>query len=226
MTHNEPDLGLSELPPHVRERWPVAVERAARKTRAAVPNPVVGPLVKAAKKGSTASQRVVWLQRAASAWTQPLQSVAACRRGCAHCCHIPVTISGIEAALIGRHTGRAPAQPDESVRLDAFAELTDAATALEALSAAMAPTPCPFLREGTCSIYDVRPMACRLLLNLDDDDLLCRQVPGQAIPVPYADSTQLKAMFLLAQPATQLADIRAFFAQQERQGETSTGKKA
>jgi hypothetical protein len=39
----------------------MAVERAARKTQAAVPNPAVGPLVKAAEKGSTTAQRVVWL---------------------------------------------------------------------------------------------------------------------------------------------------------------------
>ena len=58
-------------------------------------------------------------------------------------------------------------------------------------------------------------MACRLLLNLDDDDLLCRLVPDREIPVPYADATQLKALFLLAQAAVPLADIRAFFPQPE-----------
>jgi hypothetical protein len=225
MTRDEPDLNLLALPPHVRERWSMAVERAARKTQAAVPNPAVGPLVKAAQKGSTAAQRMVWLQRAASAWAQPLQGVAACRRGCAHCCHIPVTISSVEAALIGRHIGQAPAQPGESVRLDAFNDLTDAVIALQALSTAVAPSPCPFLREDVCSIYRVRPMACRLLLNLDDDDLLCRRVPGQDIPVPYADSSQFKALFLMAQLAAPLADIRALFAPQgtwSRRGQTRT----
>lgn len=223
MTRHEPDPNLHALPPHVRERWPVAVERAARKTQAAVSNPAVGPLVKAAQKGSTAAQRVVWLQRAASAWAQPLQDVAACRRGCAHCCHIPVTISGVEAALIGRYIGRAPARPGTSVRLDTFAALADAVAALQSLSTAMAPSPCPFLLEEACSIYEVRPMACRLLLNMDDDDLLCRRVPGQDIPVPYADSTALKALFLMAQPAAPLADIRSFFAQHEPLSKSSAG---
>ncbi|RCW65155.1 hypothetical protein DES41_11379 [Pseudorhodoferax soli] len=54
-------------------------------------------------------------------------------------------------------------------------------------------------------------MACRLLLNLDDDDLLCRLVPGQDIPVPYANSGQLKTLYLMAQASTPLADIRDFF---------------
>jgi hypothetical protein len=139
-----------------------------------------------------------------------LQGVAACRRSCAHCCHIPVTISSVEAALIGRHIGHAPAQPGESARLDAFTVLIDAVAALQSLRTALAPSPCPFLREDACSIHEVRSMACRLLLNLDDDDLLCRWFPEQDIPVPCADSSQLKALFQMAQPATPLADIGVF----------------
>ena len=70
---------------------------------------------------------------------------------------------------------------------------------------------CPFLVDGSCSIYAHRPMACRTHLNLDDDDLLCRLVPGIKVPVPYADATQLKAFYLAAQPNAELADIREFF---------------
>jgi hypothetical protein len=65
--------------------------------------------------------------------------------------------------------------------------------------------------NDACSIYNARPMACRLLLNLDDDDLLCRRVEGAAVPVPYADSDQLKTLYLMAQVASPLADIRDFF---------------
>ena len=58
-------------------------------------------------------------------------------------------------------------------------------------------------------------MACRLLLNLYDDDLLRRLVPGQAIPVPYARAGVLKGFALLAQPTAKLADIREFFPDQK-----------
>ena len=51
------------------------------------------------------------------------------------------------------------------------------------------------------------------LLALDRDDLLCRLVPGHAIPVPYADARMLKGLYLLAQPAARLADVRGFFPQ-------------
>jgi hypothetical protein len=208
MSQAEPDL--SALPQYVQERWPVAVERATRKTASAVPNQDANKLLKVSQKASTAAQRIVWLQRAASAWAKPLEEVAACRRGCAHCCHIAVTISSVEAALIGRHVGKKPAEPAHSVRIGA---LTDAASAHAAVLAIGAPEvgACPFLVDGACSIYEVRPMACRLLLNLDDDDLLCRLVPGQDIPVPYANSGQLKTLFLMAQASTPLADIRDFF---------------
>jgi hypothetical protein len=54
-------------------------------------------------------------------------------------------------------------------------------------------------------------MACRLLLNLDDDALLCELIPGQTVPVPYANSEQLKMLYLMANVASPLADIRDFF---------------
>lgn len=79
------------------------------------------------------------------------------------------------------------------------------------ISARTEPSPCPFLVNDACSIYEARPMACRLLLNLDDDALLCQSIPGQAVPVPYANSDQLKTLYLMAQVALPLADIRDFF---------------
>ena len=202
---------LASLPAYARERWPVAFERATRKIASAVPDRSAHQLIKAAQRASSASQRVVWLRRAGSAWAKPLQAVSACRAGCSHCCHIPLTISSIEADLIGRQAGIQPARPAHAVRLQDFEDMDSAMAAIEAISTQPGPSPCPFLKNGACSVYDVRPMACRLLVNLDDDDLLCQLVPGQAIPVPYANSQVLKGMYLAAQPAAALADIRDFF---------------
>jgi hypothetical protein len=205
------DVDLSILPENVRERWPLAVERAARKAASVVPNLYANKLLQVSQKAATASQRVMWLQRAASAWGRPLDAVAACRKGCAHCCHIPVTISSVEADLIGRHTGHEAKSPADVVRIDALRDPASALPTLQAISNRRNGEACPFLVEQSCSIYEVRPMACRLLLNLDDDDLLCRLVDGVEIPVPYANSGQLKTLFLMAQASSQLADIRDFF---------------
>ena len=54
-------------------------------------------------------------------------------------------------------------------------------------------------------------MACRTLINLDDDDLLCQHSEGGQAKVPYADATKLKAFALMAQADTLYADIRDFF---------------
>ncbi len=204
-----PDLSL--LPADLQERWPLAAERASRKLAGLSENPAAWRLVQAAQRAPNARQRVVWLQRAADAWAAPMRAVAACKAGCSHCCHTPVTITRLEADLIGRATGRTPASPARSVRLDDHETLAAAIEAQAELQEPGWPGPCPFLADGRCSVYAARPMACRLLLNLDDDDLLCRLIEGTPVPVPYANAGQLRAVYLLAQPGAELADIRAFF---------------
>ena len=209
-------IDLDHLPPSIRERWPIAVKRAEEKTQRLQSNaPAATRLVHAAQRARSVAQRVVWLQRAASAWAQPFDGVAACRRGCSHCCHIPVVISATEASLIGTAIGRAPEHPARTIQLSRMRspeEYRDAESRM--LSGRQFGEACPFLAvDHTCSIYAHRPLACRTLLNLDDDELLCRLVPQIEVPVPYADANQLKAFYLAAQPNAELADIRDFFPQ-------------
>lgn len=205
------DVDVSELPHEVQERLPIAVQRAHRKVRTVQPNREAEQLVRAAQKASTASQRVLWLQRAASAWAKPIEKVAACRKGCAHCCHISVTISAVEAAAIGRHVRVKPTRLDKVVHLQSLRDMQQALAEVQTISARTERSPCPFLVDDACSIYEARLMACRLLLNLDDDELPCKLIPGQAVPVPYANSDQLKTLYLMAHVASPLTDIREFF---------------
>jgi Fe-S-cluster containining protein len=169
-------------------------------------------LVRAAQRAPTVAQRIVWLHKAATAWGRPLQAVAACAKGCSHCCHIPLTISGKEAQMISRATGLAAMKsPRNAVPVQDLVDddsVTSASARLHHWQTGMA---CPFLTDDACSIYEVRPLACRVLFNLDDDDLLCRHGATQPADVPYADSRMLRALALAAQPAETLADIRDFF---------------
>jgi hypothetical protein len=71
--------------------------------------------------------------------------------------------------------------------------------------------PCTFLKEGSCGIYNHRPFACRVHLNLDDDDLLCRLLPGVPVPVPHLNVTPLMKAYVEICDAEGLADIRQFF---------------
>lgn len=201
----------SSLVERQAERLPKALRRAEEKLRTVQRDAAASRLLESAKRGRSVMQRVMWLQHAASAWARPMARVAACRKGCSHCCTIPVTISRTEAERIATVSGRALAADVSSVRpgdLDTAKALREAQ---ERLREGWTGVACPFLRDGACSIYDVRPFACRTLLNLDDDALLCEVVPGATSAVPYADDSMMKGDYMLAQPAAEMADIRAFF---------------
>jgi Fe-S-cluster containining protein len=204
------DIVSTNLSQQQRERLPLAMQRAQAKLASLAVDASAGPLLKASQKAKTVAQRVIWLQRAASAWAKPMEAVTACRTGCSHCCHIPATISLVEAQLLGRASGRVPSAPRRSIRVTDENSM-EALAAMERQLQAGPLAPCPFLRAGRCSVYEVRPMACRTLLNLDDDDLLCRHAEEGPADVPYADATKLKAFAFMAQPGTQYADIREFF---------------
>lgn len=66
----------------------------------------------------------------------------ACRAGCTACCHYNVSVFPLEAQLIEAWTGhRRLASPLQAAEYHGQA--------------------CPFLKQGRCSIYAHRPMACR-----------------------------------------------------------------
>jgi hypothetical protein len=128
----------------------------------------------------------------------------ACRRGCAHCCHIPVAMTPTEAEMLGSAIGRQPKGNVAAVRDPGYYDSLPYGYH----------TPCPFLKNRECSIYEHRPLACRKLVNADIDDLLCRLIEPQP-PIPFLDRT----IFDLASAAIgasrlslpESADIRAYF---------------
>jgi uncharacterized protein len=127
----------------------------------------------------------------------------ACKRGCSHCCHTPVPIHPIEARLIGDAIKREPIAPASLVPKS------------DAESAAMASynNPCGFLKDNECSIYEHRPLTCRVHYSLDEDDLLCR-LTDAPINVPYMDMTYYRAAYVIV-CGPGLADIREFFPREK-----------
>lgn len=130
-----------------------------------------------------------------------LAPVAACKAGCAYCCHISVTVSQFEADLIGQAIGRTPARltglPDrEAAVRDYYGK------------------PCPFLAGNTCTIYAFRPLACRLHFSLADTPFLCNtEIPPEESTVPNLDLSALwnGYAWLLREHAA--GDIREFFGE-------------
>jgi hypothetical protein len=93
--------------------------------------------------------------------------VPACRKGCSHCCHVLVYVTAPEALAIAGHI-RETFTPQERERLDRAIEdyiaTTTGMTEPERMGRSV---PCPLLVGGCCSIYDRRPIACRIWHSSD-----------------------------------------------------------
>lgn len=130
----------------------------------------------------------------------------ACRRGCNHCCHTEVLMSPEEAEAMGKRIGQTPRRPRLRGDRDKDFDCSYA-------------NPCTFLKDGECSIYENRPVACRSQYSLDVDALLCEIPDGEpARPVPYLNPMPLnKVLLYVVQPKTAecMADIREFFPARE-----------
>lgn len=176
-------------------------------------------LITQALNAKTATQKVHWLRRETDLVNQAVRDIAACKSGCSHCCHIGVLISEGEARVIARETGRTLNSP----AADDVLSLRDATRSPQAYDEAVAASekvadryfgvPCPFLADDQCSIHAHRPLACRRLINADQDALLCRLVPGESIKVPYIDMRLSQMVYMKAWGLhARMADIRDWFA--------------
>lgn len=134
-----------------------------------------------------------------SAIVSPLTACGKMGKGCSHCCHIPVAITKVEAKQMALDLG-ITAKPAKafvgSERQERFGY----------------DYPCPFLKEGACSIYDQRPLACRIHFSMDADDLLCR-LDQTGVPVPYMNVTGFQMAQLNVTNFSPIGDIRDFFPQ-------------
>lgn len=142
-----------------------------------------------ASKSKKSSDRIMWMRRAADAGTKVPSKFAACKKGCSHCCNIAVTLSRTEALHIASEIGLSINESSES-------DVEKTRSELDISHREIYGTPCVFLKEGSCSIYENRPLACRLQLNMDFDDLLCKLVAKDVeYPiVPYLDTRHQTAV--------------------------------
>lgn len=116
-----------------------------------------------AKYPDPADRAAAFNQAISEAQAQGLPAVRepiTCKSGCSACCHMYVSISEDEAALIRRELRR------EGREIPLAALKRQAAESLEVFyQRPFKQRVCPFLGEhGACSIYDYRPSACRTLI--------------------------------------------------------------
>lgn len=184
-------------------------------------------LLEAAEKAPTTAKKIAWLRREADLTVRASQGNSACG-GCSSCCHMAVALTEQEAKVIAKETKRTLLSPPAG-RVYEF-DLSDPAQATAMMEKGgeleqeqgrrWAGVRCPFLSDeqtGGCTIYEQsRPLACRNLVNLDYDDLLCKLVDGGKITVPYLGrvESQLAAMLVLG-PKLRIADLRDWFGTAE-----------
>lgn len=131
-----------------------------------------------------------------------------CGSGCSHCCNMAVTVNSYEAEVIRKATGQ--------YMVEAGRSAVEFGATADQLHEKYRGVPCPFLKEGKCSIYSVRPIICRThhsLMKTDQDCAIGITVEGASRQIAGLDLTAFFQvhMALFQKAGCTYADIREFF---------------
>lgn len=125
-----------------------------------------------------------------------IPAYSVCQQGCAHCCKIPVSVTAVEAILIGEYTGK---KAKEIIEIEPALDKYDY---------------CPFLNRSTasCSIYKVRPLHCRNFHSLDHYDY-CKTLEVDHLIFMTTSNERLTDLLdmLITASKGYSADIREWF---------------
>jgi len=89
------------------------------------------------------------------------RALVACRAGCGTCCHVPVGVQAHEVLLAAEYiqTHASPGELDAVIAALAAHRAAFAGRTMNERAAQK--RPCALLRDGSCTIYEARPEACR-----------------------------------------------------------------
>lgn len=90
-----------------------------------------------------------------------------CKMGCAWCCHQPVFALTHEILIIAEYISQRFSKETIALITEKAAKKSAYTRALTGRELLTVNQPCPLLRNGACSVYQVRPMACRIYLSSD-----------------------------------------------------------
>ncbi|WP_460548791.1 YkgJ family cysteine cluster protein [Comamonas piscis] len=131
--------------------------------------------------------------------SQAVQPYVACGKGCSDCCKMNVSISIMEAQRLAVVSRKPMAVVNHPVRHSA-----------EKFSG----IPCPFLVDDVCSVYEVRPYACRSHYSFDITAYWChpeRSHKGEMSLLQMGGARQAYEEIVLSSCLHGFADIRDFF---------------
>jgi Fe-S-cluster containining protein len=107
---------------------------------------------------------------------ESLNEPLACKPGCHYCCFNQPMATPPEALLVGHYVEQNFTDQERRVLLDkieGIIELTNGESHEEIVKMRYE-LPCIFLKDGMCSVYDVRPAVCRTCSSTDAEH--CRMI--------------------------------------------------
>ena len=119
-----------------------------------------------------------------------------CAKGCGYCCHTRVTATPIELFMLARGIRERWNDANDPLK-QRFLAVESQARPLRQDQWVASRIPCAFLAEGSCSIYEVRPLTCRTYASLSLPTCIdwFNHAP---VTVPHPEINQRMRVFILA----------------------------
>lgn len=155
-----------------------------------------GIIAKASGSGRSKLRRIYGVMDKIS---EVRKDFVACGKGCSDCCKMNVSISKLEARSISEATKRP------------FVDLSDS---VQHPVEAFVGKPCPFLVDEVCSIYEIRPLACRRHASFHSSAAWCKPDRLLADEVPLVQFGGIDRAFVelsIEKRHLVIADVRDFF---------------
>lgn len=88
-----------------------------------------------------------------------------CQKGCAWCCHQAVFANSYEIHLLGNFIKKNTSTAFQKEIRERAAMKNATTSKMDEAAVLSYKSPCPLLIDGACSVYQARPMACRIYLS-------------------------------------------------------------
>lgn len=88
-----------------------------------------------------------------------------CQKGCSYCCHQAVFANSYELHYLGHFMQQKLPKEEIQYVYDTARTKNLATSKLEEQAMLNYKSPCPLLKDNACSVYEARPMACRIYLS-------------------------------------------------------------
>ena len=135
----------------------------------------------------------------------------ACQKGCAYCCNAFIVVLPHEALNIADFINEnfSGSQQDNIIAAGSNQKELISNSSLQQVATSYN-SPCPFLKDNACSIYEVRPLTCRNWISQDAE--VCRKAmestPPQEVPNNIILMQQVTILFAVHKTFLQMQNLK------------------